>query len=95
MTWLPSGGAARWLGRELSIVQFPNVPLLVAFAGRGLAAATHGTAHDVGRVAFAAGLGVRALRRWRPGSTGSVVSSARRRSYGSWPAWPTSCEGSP
>jgi hypothetical protein len=47
--------------RSFPIVQFPNPPLLVAFAGWGLAALTHGTAHDVGRVAFVAGLAVWAL----------------------------------
>ena len=47
--------------RSFPIVQFPNPPLLVAFAGWGLAAVAHGTAHDVGRLAFVAGLGVWAL----------------------------------
>ena len=40
------------------IVQFPNPPLLLAFGGWGLAAATIGTAHDIGRAVFIIGLGV-------------------------------------
>jgi hypothetical protein len=40
------------------IVQFPNPPLLLAFGGWGLAAATGGTAHDIGRAVFIIGLGV-------------------------------------
>ena len=47
--------------RSFPIVQFPNAPLLVAFAGWGLAALTHGAVHDVGRVAFVAGLAVWAV----------------------------------
>jgi hypothetical protein len=47
--------------RSFPLVQFPNPPLLVAIAGWGLAAATDGTARDVGRAAFVAGLGVWAL----------------------------------
>jgi len=47
--------------RCFPIVQFPNAPLLVAFAGWGLAAVTDGTANDMGRAAFVAGLGVWAL----------------------------------
>ena len=47
--------------RGFPIVQFPNAPLLVAFAGWVLAAVTDGTAHDVGRVFFVLGLGVWAL----------------------------------
>ena len=54
--------------RSFPIVQFPNAPLLVAFAGWGLAAVAHGTAHDVGRLAFVAGLGVWALMEVTPGS---------------------------
>jgi len=34
--------------RRFPIAQFPNPPLLLAFAGWGLAAAAGGTAHDVG-----------------------------------------------
>jgi hypothetical protein len=44
--------------RRFALVQFPNPPLLLAFAGLGLAAAASGTAHDVGRAVFTIGLGV-------------------------------------
>ncbi|HWX97134.1 MAG TPA: hypothetical protein VNZ01_09825 [Solirubrobacteraceae bacterium] len=44
--------------RRFPIAQFPNPPLLAAFAGLGLAAATSGTAHDVGRAVFTVGLAV-------------------------------------
>ena len=47
--------------RSFPIVQFPNAPLLVAFAGWGLAALTDGAAHDVGRSVFVVGLAVWAL----------------------------------
>jgi hypothetical protein len=47
--------------RRFPIAQFPNPPLLVAFAALGLAAVARGTAHDVGRVVFIVGLGVWAL----------------------------------
>jgi hypothetical protein len=47
--------------RRFPIVQFPNPPLLVAFAGWALAAVTRGTAHDLGRSVFLVGLGVWAL----------------------------------
>jgi hypothetical protein len=47
--------------RSFPMVQFPNPPLLVAFAGWGLAAVTRGTAYDVGRSLFVVGLGVWAL----------------------------------
>jgi hypothetical protein len=53
-------GQAGW-PRRFPIVQFPNPPLLVAFAGWGFAAVTRGTAHDFGRSAFVVGLGVWAL----------------------------------
>lgn len=39
-------------------MQFPNPPLLLAFAGWGLAAVAENTAHDVGRAVFTIGLGV-------------------------------------
>jgi hypothetical protein len=42
-------------------VQFPNPPLLVGFAGLGLADATGGTPHDIGRGVFTLGLAVWAL----------------------------------
>lgn len=44
--------------RSFPIVQFPNPPLLLAFAGWGLAAVAENTAHDVGRAVFTIGLGV-------------------------------------
>jgi hypothetical protein len=44
--------------RRFPIAQFPNPPLLIAFAGWGLAAVTDGTAHDVGRAVFTVGLSV-------------------------------------
>ena len=47
--------------RRFPIAQFPNPPLLVAFAGWGLADLAGGIAHDVGRAVFALGLAVWAL----------------------------------
>jgi hypothetical protein len=47
--------------QRFPVVQFPNPPLLVGFAGWGLAEAAAGTAHDVGRAVFTLGLGVWAL----------------------------------
>jgi hypothetical protein len=44
--------------RSFPIAQFPNPPLLLAFAGWALAAAADGTAHDVGRAVFTVGIGV-------------------------------------
>lgn len=44
--------------RRFPIAQFPNPPLLLAFAGLGVEAATDGAAHDVGRVAFVLGFAV-------------------------------------
>jgi hypothetical protein len=44
--------------RRFPIVQFPNPPLLVAFAGWGLAAVADGSAHDVGRAVFTVGIAV-------------------------------------
>jgi hypothetical protein len=44
--------------RRFPIAQFPNPPLLLAFAGQGLAAGSHGVAHDVGRAVFTLGLAV-------------------------------------
>ena len=44
--------------RGFPIAQFPNAPLLLAFAGSGLAALTGGGAHDVGRAISFLGLGV-------------------------------------
>jgi hypothetical protein len=48
--------------RSFPIVQFPNPPLLLAFAGWGVAAVTDGTAHDAGRWFFTLGLVVWALK---------------------------------
>jgi hypothetical protein len=53
-------GQAGW-PRRFPIVQFPNPPLILAFAGWGLAAVAGGTAHDVGRAVFTVGLAVWAL----------------------------------
>ena len=50
-------GQAGW-PRRFPIAQFPNPPLLVALAGWVLAAATSGSAHDVGRALFLLGLAV-------------------------------------
>jgi hypothetical protein len=44
--------------RGFPVAQFPNPPLLLAFAGSGLAAAASGTWHDVGRAVFTIALGV-------------------------------------
>jgi hypothetical protein len=44
--------------RRFPIAQFPNPPLLLAFAGWGLAAVAGGTAHDAGRAVFTVALGV-------------------------------------
>lgn len=44
--------------RRFPVAQFPNPPLLVAFAGWGLAAEAAGTAHEVGRAVFTLGLAV-------------------------------------
>jgi hypothetical protein len=47
--------------RRFPIAQFPNPPLLIAFAGWGLAAVAGGTAHDIGRAVFTIGLAVWAV----------------------------------
>jgi hypothetical protein len=44
--------------RRFPLAQFPNPPLLFAFAGWGLAAEAGGTAHEVGRAVFTLGLAV-------------------------------------
>jgi hypothetical protein len=44
--------------RRFPIAQFPNPPLLLAFAGWGLERASGGTAHEVGRAIFTLGLAV-------------------------------------
>ena len=50
-------GQAGW-PRRFPIAQFPNPPLLLAFAGLGLAAVAGGTVHDVGRAVFTVAFGV-------------------------------------
>lgn len=50
-------GQAGW-PRRFPIAQFPNPPLLLAFAGSGLARETGGTAHDLGRALSTVGLTV-------------------------------------
>jgi hypothetical protein len=59
--------------RSFPIAQFPNPPLLLAFAGLALATAGDETAHDVGRAVFAVGLGV-----WAWEETVSGVNWFRR-----------------
>ena len=44
--------------RRFPIAQFPNPPLLLAFAGWGLAAGASGATHEVGRAVFTIGLAV-------------------------------------
>jgi hypothetical protein len=44
--------------RPVPVAPVPNPPLLVAFAGLGLAAEFGGTAHEVGRAVFTLGLAV-------------------------------------
>jgi hypothetical protein len=48
--------------RRFPIAQFPNPPLLLAFAGLGLAAVAGAAAHDAGRAVFTVGLAVWALQ---------------------------------
>jgi hypothetical protein len=50
-------GLAGW-PRRFPIAQFPNPPLLLAFAGWGLASESGGTTHEVGRAVFTLGLAV-------------------------------------
>jgi hypothetical protein len=50
-------GQAGW-PRAFPIVQLPNRPLLLAFAGRAVAAATDGPVRTAGRAAATVGLGV-------------------------------------
>jgi hypothetical protein len=49
-------GQAGW-PRSFPIAQFPNPPLLLAFAGWIVAATTDGTAHDAARWVLTVGLG--------------------------------------
>ena len=44
--------------RSFPLAQFPNPPLLLAFGGWALAAATDHTAEDIGRAVFTIGFGV-------------------------------------
>jgi hypothetical protein len=44
--------------RRFPIAQFPNPPLLLAFAGWGLGAESGGITHEVGRAVFTLGLAV-------------------------------------
>jgi hypothetical protein len=44
--------------RRFPVAQFPNPPLLLAFAGWGLATESSGTAHEVARAVFMLGLAV-------------------------------------
>jgi hypothetical protein len=59
--------------RSFPVAQFPNPPLLLAFAGWGVAAATGGTAHDLSRWVFIIGLGL-----WAWGETTGGVNWFRR-----------------
>jgi uncharacterized membrane protein len=72
--------------RRFPIAQFPNPPLLLAFAGWVLAAESGGTAHEVGGAVFTLGFAVWAWEEVASGPTGSVVSSGPGRSSGSSPA---------
>ena len=56
--------------RGYPVAQFPNAPLLVAFAGWSLAALAGGTAHDTGRAVFILGLGVWAWEEAVDGTNG-------------------------
>jgi hypothetical protein len=59
--------------RRYPVAQFPNAPLLAAFAGSALAAAGDGTAHDIGRGVFFVGLGV-----WAAEEAAGGVNGFRR-----------------
>jgi hypothetical protein len=54
--------------RRFPIAQLPNPPMMLAFAGSGLAAVTHGSAHDAGRALHFAGLAVWALEELAAGA---------------------------
>jgi hypothetical protein len=47
--------------RSFPVVQFPNPPLMLAFAGKGCAAVSDGKARELGRALFQIGLVVWAL----------------------------------
>jgi hypothetical protein len=59
-------GQAGW-PRSFPVAQFPNVPLLLALAGWGVAQATEAKAHDLGRALFTVGLGAWA---WEEAASG-------------------------
>jgi hypothetical protein len=59
--------------RHFPIAQFPNPPLLLAFAGLGLAAVAQGAPHDVGRAIFMVALAV-----WAVEETAGGVNWFRR-----------------
>jgi hypothetical protein len=59
--------------RRFPIAQFPNPPLLLAFAGWTLAAVSDGAAHEIGRAVFTLGLAV-----WAYGETTRGVNWFRR-----------------
>jgi hypothetical protein len=61
LTELWRRGQVGW-PRRFPIAQFPNPPLLLAFAGLGLAAVAGGAAHDTGRAIFTVGLAVWAFQ---------------------------------
>lgn len=65
-------GQAGW-PRDFPLVQAPNAPLLVAFAGWGIAAVSGGWVHDAGRVLFVAGIVV-----WACGEVVAGVNWVRR-----------------
>jgi hypothetical protein len=54
--------------RRFPIAQLPNAPLILAFAGSGLASVADGSAHDVGRLLFFVGLAVWALEELAEGA---------------------------
>jgi hypothetical protein len=54
--------------RRFPIAQFPNPPLIIAFAGSGLASAADGSARDAGRALYWAGLSVWALEELAAGA---------------------------
>jgi hypothetical protein len=59
--------------QRFPVVQAPNPPLLLAFAGRALSARTAGTTHTIGRAISTAGLAV-----WAWQETTSGVNWFRR-----------------
>jgi hypothetical protein len=59
--------------QRFPIAQFPNPPLLLAFAGWGCAVASSGPTHEIGRVAFTLGLAV-----WACGEATGGINWFRR-----------------